>query len=289
MEDIKQILHETAEELSNISLITKEGKQVFVREFLKTFDTHYKLIDYIENDADEILEIRKIKKSKTHLKKYISAFEQNLQLYTIIEDEPNRDKMILNIWLFELFIKNVKEFFKFQSYIFTFFLANPETLEIYKNLVAKTKPLSDNELMFKIKYERNRYLKSLLKFFRCHSLTRKNIMTSLSITLYKALIKTDAISKYQIKEILETMFYKLDTPTTIRVDEMDNAYIKTVVNGVLIYAYPSSNDIESLYNFEETHAKLSNKIEKYKNSQSKVAKFENYINTRISPLQKNLS
>lgn len=149
--------------------------------------------------------------------------------------------------------------------------------------------LKDTEKFYIIMYQRYKYLQSLLKFFRCYSLTKKNIMTSLSITLYKSLIKTNAISKYQIKEILETMFHKLDNPTIVRVDEMDRIYIKTVVDKLPIYAYPSSNGKESLYNFEEINKKLSAQLEKYQDNPSKKEKYENYIKTKISPLQDKLN
>lgn len=288
-ENLRQILYETATELSNISPITEENKHLLVEEFLKTFDAYYKLIDYIESDADEIVEIKKIKKDKTYLKKYISAFETNLNLYKIIDDEPNRGKMILNIWLFDLFIEDIKEFYRVSSSIYTFILANPDYSKNYRILKSLKRKLKDSEKYFVSMYETNKYLKSLLKFFRCYTLTKKNIMTALSIMLYKSLMKTNAISKHQSKEILETMFYKLDVSTVIRVDEIDKVYIKTVVNGLIIQAYPSSNDIESLLNFEEINKKLSKKIKKYENTPFKKTNFENYIKNRISPLQAKLS
>jgi hypothetical protein len=288
-ENLRQVLYETAEELSNISPITEENKHLLVEEFFKTFDAYYKLIDYIESDADEIVEIKKIKKDKICLKKYISAFETNLNLYEIIEDKSNIHKMLLNILLFELFMKDIEKFNKLQSGIYTFFLANPDYSKNYGILKNLKRGLKDSEKYFVYMYETNKYLKSLLKFFRCHSLTKKNIMTSLSIMLYKLLLKTEAISKHQIKEILETMFFKLDAPTVIRVDEIDKVYIKTVVDGLIINAYPSSNDIESLFNFEEINKKLLKKIEKYENNPSKKTNFENYIKNKISPLQAKLS
>lgn len=288
-ENLRQILYETATELSNISPITKENKHLLVEDFFKTFDAYYKLIDYIESDADEIVEIKKIKKDKTYLKKYISAFETNLNLYKIIDDEPSKNKMILNIWLFDLFIEDIEGFFKVQSSVHTFFLSNPDYAKRYQILKTYKKNLNDIEKRFIYMYETYKYLKSLLKFFRCYALTKKNIMTSLSIVLYKSLIKTDAIAKHQSKEILETMFYKLDAPTVIRVDEMDKTYIKTVVDGLIIQAYPSTNDIESLFNFEEINIRLLRRLEKYENTPSKKTNFENYIKNRISPLQAKLS
>lgn len=287
--NLEQVLYETAIELSNISPITEPNKHLLVEEFLRIFNMHYKLIEYIKSDVDEMVEIKKIKKEKKYLKTYISAFEKNQKLYEIIKDETNRDKMILNILLFESFMEDIESFSKTQSAIYTFFLSNPENRENYKKIKSSTRELRDFEKNFLITYERYKYLKSLLIFFRCHSITEKNIMTSLSITLYKILMKTNAISKYQIKEILETMFFKLDAPTTIRVDEMDKTYIKTVVDKLIILAYPSSNDIESLLNFDEINKKLLEKLEKYKDNPSKKEKYENYINTRISPLQDKLS
>ncbi|OHE10699.1 MAG: hypothetical protein A2513_09595 [Sulfurimonas sp. RIFOXYD12_FULL_33_39] len=287
--NLQQILYDTANELSNISEITDENKHFLVQELLKIFDTHYKLIDYIESNTIEIVEIKKIKKDKSYLKKYISAFEKNLKLYIIIKDRKNINKMVLNILLFELFMEDIEKFYKLQSDIHTFFLANPENKRNYQILQKSKKKLTDVEKKFIYMYETYEYLKSLLKFFRCHALTKKNIMTSLSIMLYKSLMKTEAISKYQIKEILETMFFKLDAPTVIRVDEMDKIYIKTVVDKLIIQAYPSSNDIESLLNFEEINKKLLKKIEKYENAPSEKIKFENFIKDKISPLQGKLS
>lgn len=289
LEYLQQVLYETTEELSHLSPVLEDSKQNFIEELLKTLNAHYKLMDYIESDTDEIIEIKKVKKSKKHLEKYISAFKTNLNFYEIIEDKPNRNRMILNILLFKLFMEDIEEFSRVKSSIYTFILANPENSKNYRILKNLKRELKDSEKYFISMYESNKYLKSLLKFFRCHSLTKKNIMTSLSITLYKSFIKMRAISKYQIKEILETMFHHLDNPTTIRVDEMDKTYIKTVVNGVIIYAYPSSNDIKSLYNFEEINKRLSNMIEKHKDNPSKKVKFENYKNTKISPLQSKLS
>lgn len=288
-ENLPQILNETVNELSNISPISEPNKEIFVQELLKTFDTHYKLIDYIESDINEIIEIKKIKKDKSYLKKYISAFEKNLKLYTIIKDRKNINKMVLNILLFELFMEDIEKFYKLQSDIHTFFLANPENNRNYQILQKSKKKLTDVEKKFIYMYETYEYLKSLLKFFRCHALTKKNIMTSLSIMLYKSLMKTEAISKYQIKEILETMFFKLDTPTVIRVDEMDKTYIKTVVDGLVVNAYPSTNDIESLLNFEEINRRLLNRLEKYENNQFRKTRLDNYIKNKISHLQAKLS
>ncbi|MGE4457308.1 MAG: hypothetical protein AB7E13_10245 [Arcobacteraceae bacterium] len=289
LNNLEQTLYDTVKELAEISPMVEGGEKYLVNELLKIFNSHYKLIDYLESNANEIIEIKKIKKDKTYLKKYILAFEQNLKLYDITNDTENKNKMLWNILVFELFMEDIEVFYKLQSSIYTFFLANPDNKQKYQILKNSDNCFTEKEKQFINIYETHKYLKSLFKFFRCYTLTKKNIMTSLSIKLYKMLIKTEVISKYQIKEILETMFFKLDAATTIRVDEMDKTYIKTVVDGLVISAYPSTNDIQSLLNFEEINKKLSKRLEKYENNQLKKTRLKNYIQTKISPLQAKLS
>jgi len=109
----RQIIEETADKLSSIS--EKLDDEPLTNSFFQLFNNHYALINYIESDAEEIIEITKIKKDKSYLKKYISSFEQTQQLYKITGDDINYDKMALNIWLFKIFMNDIEEFSKIQS------------------------------------------------------------------------------------------------------------------------------------------------------------------------------
>jgi len=212
------------------------------------------------------------------LKKYISAFEINAKFYDITDNTNKLREMHLNIWLFKLYIQDIKEFHKLRSSIHTFFIANPDyqyKIKMLRNK-AKRKKLTEREIKFLFMYEQNKYISSLLKFFQYHTLTKKNILTSLSICIYKAMVLSGEIKKYQAKTLLETMFYKLDMPTTIRLKDIENVYIKTVVHDLVIFAYPSINAKTSLYNIDEFNEILSRKMEEYAQNPVILEKIKNY-------------
>jgi len=286
--DITQIFEETARELSTVSQHYKENESAVTGMLQYVYTQYIALVEYINDSGEEIQEINRIKDNKLYLKKYISAFELNLKFYKITQDENNIHKMSLNIWLFNLYIDDIDEFYKFQTNINTFFLSSPEKSDKYKNLKRQGKEITESDKEFMQQYQNKRHLKSILKFFRYRSLTSKNIMTSLSIVLYKALIDTKEIKKHQAKNILETMFHKLEYPTTIRINEMSNIYIKVVIDKLPIFAYHSSTDKESIYDFNMINKILLSKKENCKESPSKTNKYQHYIDTYIATLQKKL-
>ena len=65
-------------------------------------------------------------------------------------------------------------------------------------------------------------------------------------------------------------------------------YITTVIDKIVVYAYPNVNEKPSLFNFNEIDKIISNKLERYKNNQHKMKIYENYINTKLTPIRTNL-
>lgn len=280
----KNIINECLDEIDNLKNTSKINRKSTETNILKTFKVHYDLINYLLGDTKEIKELNRIKKDKKYLQKYISAFEVNRDFYFNINDTKNAVKMNINIWLFNLYINNIQEFYKIQSSINTLFISSPHIKENIK-IIKEKKSLSDKEKLYMMKYIFAKHLKDIFLFFKYHPLTKKSILTSLSIILYKSLTYNNQVKKHRAKEILETMFYKLDLPTTIRVDKMDKLYIKTKIDNLLIYAYPNSKDIPSLYNFENISEILSKNISKYQNNLQKQQQYENYIKNFILPIQ----
>lgn len=280
---IKKTIQTIKENSNNRTL----NEDITFENIQNIFDLHYSLIDYINGDTLEVQELNKVKKEKNYLNKYITAFEQSIIYYKIINNEENINQMVLNILVLELFMKSTEDYYVLQSKVYSFFISSPDAIDAYKKLKRKRNP-TKIEIQFIKKYEDYKYIKSILKMFRCYSLTKKNILTSLSISIYKAMMMTNEIKKHKVKEIIEEMFFNLDIPTTIRIKDIENVYIKTVVNNLVIYAYPSSKDIPSLYNFDEIDKILLNKMDKNKDNSSKLKKYENYKNTKLSPLRKKL-
>ena len=278
------------ETLQEIDCITPLNIKTTLSYIVDIFIKHYNLIEYLESSDDEIIKITRDKNIKQYLKKYISAFEINAKLYDITDDINRLREMHLNIWLFKLYLQDIEEFHKLRSSMHTFFIANPD----YKHKIkmirskAKRKKLTEREINFLFMYERNKYISSLLKFFQYHTLTKKKILTSLSISIYKAMTSSGEIKKHQAKALLETMFYKLDIPTTIRLKDIENAYIKTVVHGLVIFTYPNKNGTSTLYNLEEFNEILSRKMEEYPQNSVILEKFENYQRDKISLIQAKL-
>lgn len=234
--------------------------------------------------------MKQIKNNKQYLKKYITAFELNKNVCEITNDITGANKMILNIQIFKLFMLDIEKFNHLQVSLITNALVNPEMESNIMKLRSKQKrkKLTDIEIKIILNYEQAKYIRKVCEFFKYHSLTKKNILTSLSISLYKAVVITDKISKYQAKEILEVMFNKMDMPTTIRITDIDGVYIKTLVDNLQIYAYPSSKDIQSLYNFNDIKDILSTRMDSYSDNPSKLKKLDKYINTKIAHLQERL-
>ena len=287
--NLANIINQTIKNLSNISPFFEENKQRIFDDFLKFFIPYYKLVDYIQSNEPEIEEMRKIKKDKrTYLQKYISAFETHLQYQKIIKDEKSSQNTIADILVFQLYISNLEAFYKLQSEVHTFLFSSPEVarnIKILKKRYARAKKLPKEIELYIQKYKLYRHLYKAFKFFRCHSISEKNIMTSLSLVLYKNLMKTNEIKKYQAKEILESLFFNLDYPTTIRVDDIDDTYIKTKLDELLIYAYPSSKEKVPLYDVDSIISVLNKKIKKYQDNAHKTKRLKHHLDTRIAHIQ----
>ena len=284
--NLEKIINQTINDLSELSPFFEQNQQNIFNDFSTIFASHYKLIDYIKSNSPEITEMIKIKKDKkAHLQKYITAFETHLKYQQIIEDK-NSSNTIADILIFKLYMTSLEDFDKLQSEIHTFLFSSPEVARNIKILKKKICQSKKDINLYIQRYELFKHLYKAFKFFRCYSLSEKNIMTSLSIILYKNLIKTNTVKKYQVKKILESMFFNLDYPTTIRVDDMDDTYVKTKVDELLIYAYPSSKEKVPLYDVDKIISVLNKKIKKYENNPHKVKRFEHHLSTKISHTQK---
>jgi len=285
-----EIINQTISDLSKLSPFFEKNQQNISKDFLTIFTHHYKLIEYIKSDNSEIIEMRKIKKDKkTHLQKYITAFETHLKYQQIIKEQNSCSNTIADILIFKLYMTSLEDFNKLQSEVYTFLFSSPEiatNIKVLKKRYSKSKRIPKEIDLYIQRYELFKYLYKAFKFFRCYSITEKNIMTSLSIVLYKNIIKTNTIKKYPLKEILESMFFNLDYPTTIRIDNINNTYVKTKVDELLIYAYPSSKEKVPLYDIDRIISVLNKKIKKYENNSHKVKRFEHHLNTKISHIQK---
>ncbi|WP_457748249.1 hypothetical protein [Sulfurimonas sp.] len=279
----QQIIDECIDEIYALDNILKASEQKTKEFFINSFKLHYNLINFISSDNKQIQETNRIKKDKQYLNKYISAFEKNLDYYLNIGYEQNIIITKINIWLFNLYKEDIEDFYKVQSSINTLFIATPDIKYKIKMLTRKKRRLSDKEKLYITNYKSISYLKEAFKFFKYTPLTNKNIITSLSILLYKYLMTQTSIKKNQAKNILETMFYKLDLPTTLRVDQMNQIYVKTQIENILIYAYPSTKKIYSLYDFENIAQQLSKNILKYKKDSHKYQKYINYAKKIYPP------
>jgi len=286
-ENLSQVIIETIQELSSVHPVFKANRDMFYSYFFDTFKLTFKLIDYIKSDSQEIIEMNKVKKDKQYIKKYINAFELNIHYQQIIHDAKAERQTIVNKYIFKLYLENKEQFYKIRTATYNFKISNPEiakTIKILKERRARTHNFTKKERVYIEIYEFFTYCFNALKFFRCHDITEKNIITSLSIILYKHLTKTDFINKSKAKNILETMFYKLDISTIIRPEDMDYIIVKTMVNGLTILAYPSSNGKPSPIDFEKVITTLKKKIDKHKNIPRKAEELQHYLDSNISPV-----
>lgn len=266
------------------STINQIAHQLY-NEIFQIINIHKQLVEYSNGDSSTIIEIKKITSDKKkYIPPYIEAFKKTQQMYIIANNYDYANSMQYNIYLFEMYLNDKDNFLKIESSINTTIYSTPN---YYKNInIIKNKSKkSEKDKKILQQHQTMKYILSVLKFFTFTHITERGVWTSMYIYLYKEIMKKYDIKKYTLKDIIETLSSELGEKRVINPDKVDKAYIKTKINNLLIYAFPSSKDIPSLYNFDEIEKILNEKIAKKSNNPMQQAKIERYLECKISPLK----
>ncbi|WP_304543223.1 hypothetical protein [Sulfurimonas microaerophilic] len=277
---IQDILKELETNEKDINSLSEDIYQIYTK--------HIDLIQYINGDTKDMIETRRIKENKERLRPYITAFKQNQQYYDILNDRINSYTMKTHKNVFELYLEDYEKFTKLQSDTYTYFLTYVDLQWAIKTLQNKMKAteLNDKETTYLAMYHTHQSLKNIFKFFQYMPLTEKGITTSLSILLYKFILNQTNLKKYQIKELIENLFYQLDIPTTIQINKIDNAIVTAIVNDLFIFAYPGKNDIKSIINLKAITESLNKQIENNKDNIAWREKIKEHLDDDLQPIYK---
>jgi len=155
-ENLSQVIIETIQELSSIHPSFKEHEEFLYSYFFDKFNLNFKLINYIKSDANEIIEIKKVKNDKHYIKKYINAFKLNIKYQQIINNVQTLKQASINKYIFELYLKDREQFYKIRAATYNFKISNPEiakTIKILKERRARTHNFTKKERVYIEIYE----------------------------------------------------------------------------------------------------------------------------------------
>lgn len=269
MKQIQPILNEL-DPIFEISLKKKphEERENFIKNvtmfIVSTLDQMYTIIKYFEDkDNPEIKRIHAIKNDKEYLDRYINAFKINNQFYHSIGDIENMQLSFQSYKIFENFKKDsvstLNSFAEVNTILFSFpdIARNVRILKRKKNLTLGQKE-------YIRQYNEYKNIQKIAKFFEGYNVTRKGIVTSTSIYLYRIIYAHIDIPKNTLKNVIESIFIKLEEQVHVYPNNMEGVYLKTIFKKLPIFAYPSKNEKTPFIDMDKISYILEKRIQKNK-------------------------
>ncbi|WP_291750825.1 MULTISPECIES: hypothetical protein [unclassified Sulfuricurvum] len=240
----------------------REGQYLLV-EFIETIiDKMYSTIAVLENTSDLQRErIANIKDDKTYLDRYMNAFKMSAEYYHSLGDIEKVHFMFQSYKVFEDFKKDSESILNVFSEINTFLLSTPDVAKNIRLLMRKRK-LTQIQEEYIQRYNEYKNIQKIAKFFEGYNVTRKVIITSASIYLYRTIYINMEVPKNTLKNVIESIFIRLGEQVNIYPNKMEGVYLKTIFKKLPIFAYPSKNEKIPFIDVDKISQILENRIEK---------------------------
>lgn len=250
----------------------------------------YIIIEHFEdNDNPQIQRIVAIKKDKSYINRYIDSFTHMKEIHDVLGNKEQKRFSALGLYLFKSFQHDTEATLNAFGEANTFLLAYPDVKKKAMSLMGQ-KQLSPKQQNFLQTYNMYKSISQYGKFFEGYHVSRKIIVTSTSIFLYRSLLELPNMKKYTLKEVLETVFMKIEETVKIYPEKMDEIYLKTVFGAFPIFAYPAKNEKRPYVDLNRVAEILEGKIERQleKGNLSEVNRLKKYFEGVVNPLKNKL-
>ncbi|MFA6628203.1 MAG: hypothetical protein WCS55_00390 [Sulfuricurvum sp.] len=240
----------------------REDQHLLLKFIETVIDKMYLTINVLEDTSDKQRErIGNIKDDKTYLDRYITAFQMNAEYYSAIKDIENFHFMFQSYKIFKDFQKNSEAILNLFSEANTILLSTPDIAKNVRLLMRKRK-LNQSEKDYIQQYNGYKNIQKISKFFEGYNVTRKGIITSTSIYLYRTIYVNMEVPKNTLKNVIESIFIRLGEQVNVYPNNMESVYLKTVFKKLPIFAYPSKNEKTPFIDVDKISQILENRIEK---------------------------
>lgn len=261
----KSFLENLQKELEPIFKLSdkyREGQHLLIKFIETVIDKMYSTINALEDTSDLQRErITHIKDDKTYLDRYMSAFKMNAEYYNSIGDIEKVHFMFQSYRIFENFKNDSESTLNAFSEINTFLLSTPDVAKNIRLLMGKRK-LTQIQKEYIQRYNEYKNIQKVAKFFEGYNVTRKVIVTSASIYLYRTIYVNMEVPKNTLKNVIESILIRLGEQVNIYPNKMEGVYLKTVFKKLPIFAYPSKNEKIPFIDVDKISQILENRIEK---------------------------
>lgn len=269
------------------SLAEQENIITFIKNVINNM---YELINELENESSpKIKRIIDIKKNKSYLDRYIDSFRLNIEYYHSIDDFEQIALMVQSLETFMAFKKDPELVLNSFAEVNTFMLSIPDIKRKMRSL-NEQKNMTPKQKKYIYKYNMFKNAQKISKFFEGYNVTRKGIITSTSIHLFRSLSMLN-VPKYTLKDALESIFICLGENVKIYPENMQGVYIKTIFKDIPIFAYPSINEKPSYYDFNKVAENLEKRIQT-KREKGKIResdRLQKYFENIILPLKQRIN
>lgn len=240
----------------------RKGKH-FLVEFIETvIDKMYSTINAFEDTSDSQRErIANIKDDKTYLDRYMNAFKMSAEYYHSLGDIEKVHFMVQSYKIFEDFKKDSESTLNVFSEINTFLISTPDVAKNIRLLMRK-RQLTQKQKEYLQLYNGYKNIQKIAKFFEGYNVTRKVIITSASIYLYRTIYVNMEVPKNTLKNVIESIFIRLGEQVNVYPNKMEGVYLKTVFKNLPIFAYPSKNEKIPFIDVNKISQILEKRIEK---------------------------
>lgn len=265
------ILQNELEPIFKLSDSYRERKDYLIKFFEIVIDKMYSIINALEDTSDLQRErIANIKKDKDYLDRYMNAFKINNQFYQAIGDIENIQLSFQSYKIFEEFKKDSESMLNYFSEVNTILFSFPDIARNVRNLKRK-KSLTLKQKEYIRQYNEYKNIQKIAKFFEGYNVTRKGIITSTSIYLYRIMYAHIDAPKNTLKNVIESIFICLGEQVNVYPNNMEGVYLKTIFKTHPIFAYPSKNEKTPFIDVDKISHTLEKRIQKSK-EEGKIGK-----------------
>ncbi|MDD3597238.1 hypothetical protein [Sulfuricurvum sp.] len=255
-------LQNELEPIFNLSDSYRDAKHLLIGFIETVIDKMYSAINALEDTSDPQRErIANIKDDKTYLDRYMNSFKMSAEYYHSIGDIENVHFMFQSYKIFENFKKDSESTLNAFSEINTFLLSTPDIAKNIQLLMRKRK-LTQIQKEYIQRYNEYKNIQKIAKFFEGYNVTRKVIITSASIYLYRTIYVNMEVPKNTLKNVIESIFIRIGEQVNVYPNKMEGVYLKTVFKKLPIFAYPSKNEKIPFIDVDKISQILENRIEK---------------------------
>lgn len=255
-------LENELEPIFKLSERYREGQHLLVEFIEAVIDKMYSTINALEDTSDSQRErITHIKDDKTYLDRYMNAFKMSAEYYHSLGDIEQVHFMFQSYKIFEDFKKDSEATLNVFSEINTFLISTPDVAKNIRLLMRK-RQLTQKQKEYLQLYNGYKNIQKIAKFFEGYNVTRKVIITSASIYLYRTIYLNMEVPKNTLKNVIESIFIRLGEQVNVYPNKMEGVYLKTVFKKLPIFAYPSKNEKIPFIDVDKISQILENRIEK---------------------------